>query len=393
VLHCRHLGYKTWDYTPIGRGFDSYAGYLQGANDYYTHKIGHGFDLWRNKTVAWDFYGKHSTEFYMEEAQRVLNSRDPLTPMFMYFAHQELHAPDEEPPDSVSLQACATYEPASPIGQEASTLRKTLCSMASNVDAAIGRFVDMLKAKAMWEDTLFWLTTDTGGMTYGIAADGIGPIARSASTNWPLRGGKATLFEGDVRGVSFVCGGFVPIAARGTSRSELMQHVDIPATMAKLAGAEWTVGTPDGMNVWEAIVSGTPSNLTEVPLNIDMCDPAGPPCAGRATRFNALISTKWKLIEANFYTPHCPNATWCTGAGLDDGYWTNDPYVHIALNSSQASVPSPAGLANGGLWLFDLSLDPNEQHNVAAANPLSSRRCAPGSACSPTLQTATSTRS
>ena len=42
--------------------------------------------------------------------------------------------------------------------------------MASNVDTAIGEFVDMLKAKGMWDNTILWLTTDNGGMTSGLKA-------------------------------------------------------------------------------------------------------------------------------------------------------------------------------------------------------------------------------
>ena len=88
-----HLGYAGWENTPLGRGFDSYAGYLQGGEDYYTHEVRGGFDLWRNKTAAWDVQGNHSTPFFMDEAKRVLDSHNPATPMFMYFAHQEVHAP------------------------------------------------------------------------------------------------------------------------------------------------------------------------------------------------------------------------------------------------------------------------------------------------------------
>ena len=274
-----HMGYSGWEDTPLGRGFESYLGYLQGGEDYYTHEIGvklhnnktfSGMDLWRNKTAAWDAYGTHNTKTFMDEATRVLDAHDAATPLFLYFAHQEIHAPLEQPPvDSPSRRACAGLNFTSPM-PDATADRHTLCTMVSNVDAAIGSFVRMLEAKGMWENTVLWLTTDNGGMTYGIKPDSAQPVAISSSSNWPLRGGKATLFEGGVRGISFVAGGFLPDAARGTTRSELLQHVDIPTTMAKLAGAEWTRGTPDGLDVWDTIVSGASSKRTEVPINVSI---------------------------------------------------------------------------------------------------------------------------
>ena len=76
-----HLGFQGWDDTPIGRGFESHAGYLNGAIDYYHHDFGFNFirngtstkaglDFWRNKTAAWDYDGKHTTGFYMEVRSR-----------------------------------------------------------------------------------------------------------------------------------------------------------------------------------------------------------------------------------------------------------------------------------------------------------------------------------
>ena len=32
-----HLGYSSWPYTPLHRGFDSTFGYLGGAQDYWLH--------------------------------------------------------------------------------------------------------------------------------------------------------------------------------------------------------------------------------------------------------------------------------------------------------------------------------------------------------------------
>jgi len=367
-----HLGAARWSDTPLGRGFDSYAGYLQGGEDYYTHEVGGGYDLWRNKTVAWDAQGSHSTPFFMAEATRVIEAHDPTTPMFLYFAPQEVHAPLQETPATDPSQRVCTASPKapSPIGAKVTAFRHTLCAMASNLDTSIGGIVRMLQVKGMWNQTLVWLTADNGGMTYGIAELGVPPIAVGASSNWPLRAGKATLFEGGVRVTSFVSGGFMPDTARGTTVSGLMQHVDVPMTFAKLAGATWRLGTPDGFDMWPTILGMVPSPRTEVPLNVDTCvgPTGGPPCAAH-TKLNALIVKNWKLIEANQQPANCPNTTWCTGAGLYDGWWTNDAYTHQPYNATTEGALPDRSLPNGGLWLFDLDEDPNERFNLAAAQP------------------------
>merc|ERR1712137_1445094 len=124
----------------------------------------------------------------VEEASRMLDIRDQSKPFFMYFAHQEIHIPLQAPPEPEYAELCADVT--------ATENRNTLCQMTARLDKSIGDFVDMLKARDMWEDTLLWITTDNGGMTqYQTDFPG------SASSNFPLRGGKTTLFEGGVRGV------------------------------------------------------------------------------------------------------------------------------------------------------------------------------------------------
>lgn len=212
----------------------------------------------------------------------------------------------------------------------------------NRLDEAIGEFVDMLKVRGMWEETLLWITTDNGGM-----AQYQENFPASASSNYPLRGGKATLFEGGVRGVSFVTGGMVPASARGTQFHGLLQHIDIPATMAVLGGAGLDA---DGLDVWQALMNGTDSPRNEVPLNVDTSNIAKG-CSGNSSLgFSAIIQGNWKLIDG--------------GYGAYDGYWSNTPYIHTG--------PDPESLAlvvqGETVHLFDLLQDPEERKNVAQAN-------------------------
>jgi arylsulfatase A-like enzyme len=63
----------------------------------------------------------------------------------------------------------------------------------------------MLRSKGMWERTVLVYSSDNGG--------------RGSGNNYPLRGKKATNYEGGMRVSAFVSGGMVPSPLRGTSSS------------------------------------------------------------------------------------------------------------------------------------------------------------------------------
>ena len=60
---------------------------------------------------------------------------------------------------------------------------------------------ELLERKGMWDSTLMLWTSDNGG------------VIVEQGNNSPLRGGKATLFEGGMRVLSFLSGGWMPAAA------------------------------------------------------------------------------------------------------------------------------------------------------------------------------------
>ncbi len=61
-----HLGYNKWAYTPTYRGFDTFYGFYNGAEDHYSHKILKILDFRDNKEPVRDLDGKYGTFAFAE---------------------------------------------------------------------------------------------------------------------------------------------------------------------------------------------------------------------------------------------------------------------------------------------------------------------------------------
>ena len=84
----------------------------------------------------------------------------------------------------------------------------------------------------MWEDTLFIFSSDNGGCATGFCAGCAG-----GSSNFPLRGGKGTLYEGGVRGTAVLYAAspiVLPTTRRGSVIDSLAHIVDFFPTILQL---------------------------------------------------------------------------------------------------------------------------------------------------------------
>eukprot|EP00756_Hemistasia_phaeocysticola_P012444 Hpha_TRINITY_DN15198_c2_g1::TRINITY_DN15198_c2_g1_i2::g.127333::m.127333 len=363
-----HLGASSWNHTPTGRGFDSFFGYLQGQNDYLVGTANatrntdptnptdpkDGFDRWHNRTAAWETYNVWAPPLYRTEVDRILDRAVVSGErFFLYWAVQEAHIPLYEVP-APYMELCSGLQEEGPYpAQDCGTLendvccppnRQLLCAMVSVLDEQVGHLVKGLRSRGLYENTLIWFSTDNGGMTaYQYQFPG------SASSNWPLRAGKTTLFEGGVRGIGFVSGGFLPEQARGTQFFGLSHVIDVFPTLAGLVGYNNVSSVVDGTNVWPAMTGakGT-AQRDELCINIDT--------SFVLPGLGALIKGDMKLVLG---VDNLPSGTGLLpfGAGAYDGWWHSEPaYWHEKANKSQRA---------GRLHLFNLTADPVERENLA----------------------------
>ncbi|GFO42305.1 arylsulfatase b [Plakobranchus ocellatus] len=239
-----HLGFCKWECTPTYRGFDTFQGYYTSREDYYTKKNHVGFDFHKNKDVVWEANGTYSSYLYSAALEKVIGEHDPNDPLFLYFPIQSVHEPLEVPEHYYNL-----YPNVKTKG------RRIFSGMVTALDDAVGHLVNSLKMKGMYNDTLIFFTADNGGW---IPYHG---------NNFPLRGGKISLWEGGTRVPAFVHGKGVP---QGSGRFDgLMHAVDWFPTIVEAAGLKYEDPNRDGVSLWKSITHLSASPRTEMVYNLD----------------------------------------------------------------------------------------------------------------------------
>lgn len=240
-----HLGSCNWNCTPTYRGFDSFLGYYNGAEDYYTKKVLNGIDFHDGEKPLND--STYSVFIYAERAKTVITNHDKSKPLFLYLPFQSVHSP---------VQVPKRFEDMYP--HIKTDQRRKYCGMVSSLDEAIGNVTQALKDNEMFDDTLIIFTADNGG------------IPTASGNNYPLRGAKSTVFEGGTRAAAFVVG--AGLEKTQYTYTGLMHAVDWhPTIVAAAGGSEPLVKSEDmdGLNQWEAISTGSESQRTELVYNLD----------------------------------------------------------------------------------------------------------------------------
>ncbi|EGD73972.1 arylsulfatase B [Salpingoeca rosetta] len=360
----RKAGYKThmvgkWDagiatpqHSPLGRGFDSSLHYFNHDNNYYAYnytdtvsvqfpvkcqllKYVTGFvDLWNSTEPADAPIGTYEEHVFRDHALDVISKHDASTPLFLYYASHIAHAPLQVP------QAYLDRFQHIP-----DPIRRTYQAMVLAADDVVGNITAALKAKGMWENTLLVVHSDNGGAIYQ-CLDGMDASLCGGASNWPLRGGKLSPFQGGIRVNAFVNGGFLPSHRRGQVETGLVVLADWMATFCELAGVacedpiakKANLPAIDSQSLW-SLLSGANSTSprVEYPITFDQSP--------------LIVRPPWKLI---------------VGDNLQYGQWTGPKYPNATTTGG--GVPAGAVNCTAGC-LFNIEQDPTEHHDVAAQHP------------------------
>ncbi|MFZ9747699.1 MAG: sulfatase, partial [Opitutaceae bacterium] len=152
-------------------------------------------------------------------------------PFFLYLPHFAVHTPIQAKPELV-----ARWEQRPPAGRH---WHPTYAAMIQSVDESVGRIMARLEELGLARDTVLIFSSDNGGLG---GYDRTEPPSekRGFTDNWPLRGGKGTLYEGGLR-VPFIVRwpGVIPA---GTTSDQPAAHIDLYPTLLEVAGGRPPAG-------------------------------------------------------------------------------------------------------------------------------------------------------
>lgn len=229
-----HLGHSRKEYLPHNRGYKYHFGNLTGCVDHMTHKH---YGPIREANIH-DFsengspiYPKgHVCKILTDKVLEIIEKEEENK--FIYLAYLDPHVPLICPDRFRNINSINNL----PISQE----RKKYLSMIAHLDYQIGRIIEKLKIKKIYDDTLIWLMSDNGGWN----------LSWAGGNNDPFKDGKASFYEGGARTFSFIKYKNIKIK----KFNEIVHCTDVLPTLLDFCGCTPVSGL-DGFSLFDFLTS------------------------------------------------------------------------------------------------------------------------------------------
>lgn len=242
-----HLGSRP-EWGPNHYGFLHSYGSFAGAVDPWSHTYRKGpyLKTWHRDEQPLEEEG-NATELVARQACAWIRAKPQ--PWFIYVPFQAVHIPIDAPAEYKRLYDNVTF----PDNEGKTDAFRRYGGFVSQMDAKVGEFVAALDETGQRRQTLIVFTSDNGG-TPAIGNPYVGntpPLTVPVSSNLPLRGHKAQLYEGGIRVPAFVNWPGTLAARKVTAP---LHAADWMPTLTKRVGyAPSTDLKWDGQDVWPLI--------------------------------------------------------------------------------------------------------------------------------------------
>ena len=237
--------YGKWDlgmhkrFLPTSRGFDDFYGIVNTGVDYYTHERYGVPSMYRNLARTEEDKGTYCTYLFEREAMGFLEKHAGKEPFFLYVPFNAPHNSSSlDPAIRSTIQAPEKFKKRYPPVKEEFREReyryggraKVATSEARQrdyraavtcMDESIGKMLRLLDERKITDNTIVIFFSDNGG--------------GGGSDNTPLKGKKATMWEGGIRVpclVRWPAGG-VP---KGKVNEAFLSSLELVPSLAKASG-------------------------------------------------------------------------------------------------------------------------------------------------------------
>ena len=208
-----HLGREP--YSPLQHGFDVDIPHWYGPGP-----AGSFVAPWKFPDFKEKYPKEHLEDRMSDEAVNFMEVNCKI-PFFLNYWQFSVHAPFDAKAELIE-QYKKTRDPKNP--QQS----PTYAAMIHSMDDGVGKILDTLDRLGIAEKTIIIFYSDNGGNMYNVVDEG------TATSNAPLRGGKASMYEGGIRIPGIVC--WPGVTKGGTVNDSLVQSEDLYPTILEMAG-------------------------------------------------------------------------------------------------------------------------------------------------------------
>jgi len=226
-----HLGREPYD--PLHQGFDVDVPHWPGPGPAGSYVAPWRFPNFKPRTPH-----EHIEDRMGDEAVAFIEKHKDR-PFFVNYWQFSVHAPFDAKPEYIkeyekrldpqNPQRCPTY-----------------AAMVQSLDDNVGKILDTVDRLGLTDNTIIIFYSDNGGNMYD-HVHGAPP-----TSNLPLRGGKATMYEGGIREPAIVV--WPGVVKGGTRNEALVQSEDLYPTILEMAGVRMKSGQVcDGVSMVPAL--------------------------------------------------------------------------------------------------------------------------------------------